>query len=1047
MSALRLLGRHYGKIMFGIALAVFIWRTPLFAVPGEWTDALTAYAGFHPFKPMSHPFWGAIMTLFCRLFSTAVVPVANVFSALCGAGVVWLVFGIVSRTDLRAFHWTRNPPPPKDDTEDCRLMAGVVSAIGIICSLPLSIAFTRATPLALDAFLWTLAVWLTAQFHWKGGLKWWFGFAFLFGVGCAEFSTFVLTAPLFAAAWFWLLWRRKNLNQPATYLALPLFLLGLSVLFLSAWLYYRSPAAGWRELDSYGEVLKYFLLDQWRTIRFGVPRVGWLSILLLMLLPGVWVFTSGMRNSGAFASDLGHALLRLTLFLLAAVIWLDLPTSPWRMGEGQLLVLIPYVFASLWIGHLAGTLLFYVKMSLPPRTAWERFVRFIGLYGVSAALVILFSISAARHFSYLDPQPLKAVHDYVARIPDQLEGRTALVTDGVFDSLLTFAAREKAPSLLLLNRRMARARPYLHFLATKFDDADRRSLVESGLQPLLDFWVRDRDRATKELASWDGPDMWQLRGVEYLPHHGIVFGLPPRQTVDRAALWANERAFFEPFLLTISGWKSERNGEDVRRYLAMRISRYLNDLGVFFSRGRAENEAWQAFALARQFNRDNVSALANQLVLARRAGRAQAPVMESRLKEVLARQPKGFHILMAVARDGYIDDSEIYAQEGLALMNSGMSGYGFEKLTQAAGVAGASMDPKVRERLASGDEKIEDDPVLFRDMLTRNPGNLFALAQLERQALEKGRLDEAESYLARMKDAGAKEADIVVRRSLLLLSRGKTNDAVTILRNAAAQKDSPPTVWVTLGAVAMRRGDTAEVARVVAKLVEFPKFLPGHLFLADRAAANGDHDAWERELIEAYRIDPANRVVLGKLMEFAVLKRDPVQMRKWAEELLHIEPRNPAAHYSLGVAYMQEGRRELAMASMRRSIECQPNLPALNDLAWILQSVGKFDDAVKLAQQATQLAPNYPLVWATYGLALSKKNQPIDAANAFERAVQLGLRPDDALLSAARVLLDAGRTNAAVIAFRRVTQDLQALNADQKKSYQDLAQELEGHKP
>jgi tetratricopeptide (TPR) repeat protein len=189
------------------------------------------------------------------------------------------------------------------------------------------------------------------------------------------------------------------------------------------------------------------------------------------------------------------------------------------------------------------------------------------------------------------------------------------------------------------------------------------------------------------------------------------------------------------------------------------------------------------------------------------------------------------------------------------------------------------------------------------------------------------------------------------------LMEKKSATALATMQDYVSQHPKSPALQYLLGEwllQASRRGD----ARVAfsAALQNSPEFLGAKLKLADIDVAEGKLDAARQRLI-------------------------PIAATK--------DGKAPA---ELALGTMEErpgGDAQAAIAHYRKVLEAEPNnLMALNNLSYHLANDAKqFDEALKFAQQAKELAPKDPSVDDTIGWAYYNKGLYEDAVTHLKEAV------------------------------------------------------------
>jgi tetratricopeptide (TPR) repeat protein/tRNA A-37 threonylcarbamoyl transferase component Bud32 len=135
---------------------------------------------------------------------------------------------------------------------------------------------------------------------------------------------------------------------------------------------------------------------------------------------------------------------------------------------------------------------------------------------------------------------------------------------------------------------------------------------------------------------------------------------------------------------------------------------------------------------------------------------------------------------------------------------------------------------------------------------------------------------------------------------------------------------------------------------------------------------------------------------------------------------LVLAPKYARAHVNLGIALWKQGKLDEAVASYRKAIALDPKDGAAHtNIGIVLKEQGKLDEAVAACRQAVQLDPKLPQTHYNLGLALYQQNNLDEAIACHRRAIDLD--PKDALaysdLGAA--LYKQGKAKEAIAAFRQ----------------------------
>lgn len=134
-----------------------------------------------------------------------------------------------------------------------------------------------------------------------------------------------------------------------------------------------------------------------------------------------------------------------------------------------------------------------------------------------------------------------------------------------------------------------------------------------------------------------------------------------------------------------------------------------------------------------------------------------------------------------------------------------------------------------------------------------------------------------------------------------------------------------------------------------------------------------------------------------------------------------------AAYYNvrLGVAYMQQGRLDVALGKLRRALKQDPDLSAAHTaIARLYQRRGNTNRAEKHYRRALRLAPRDPKVQNAYGVFLCRNGRAADSEEHFLKAAR---DPDyttaeAAYTNAGLCLLKEDKQNRAEADFRRALQ-------------------------
>jgi tetratricopeptide (TPR) repeat protein len=270
--------------------------------------------------------------------------------------------------------------------------------------------------------------------------------------------------------------------------------------------------------------------------------------------------------------------------------------------------------------------------------------------------------------------------------------------------------------------------------------------------------------------------------------------------------------------------------------------------------------------------------------------------------------------------------------------------------------------------------------------------NSSALLGLARIALRKADFDSTRSYLARLRKSGAPETTVGVEEAILDGLAGNISAAKAKLLKLSEEYPKHPKVWSTLAIVAMMDKDEKLLEKCTSILTAAEENSPEILNTLTTLALNrGDSKMARRYLDDILRINPNNEQALERILQLDVWESNRLLAENHVEQILSIDPKNAFGNLILGSIQYARAEYELAEASYRTSLASKRSDRALNELAWILQMKGHYDESLKLVQEAITLNKNSPSAWDTLGVVLMQLNRMDEAQQAFQQA--LSLRP------------------------------------------------------
>ena len=128
------------------------------------------------------------------------------------------------------------------------------------------------------------------------------------------------------------------------------------------------------------------------------------------------------------------------------------------------------------------------------------------------------------------------------------------------------------------------------------------------------------------------------------------------------------------------------------------------------------------------------------------------------------------------------------------------------------------------------------------------------------------------------------------------------------------------------------------------------------------------------------------------------------------------------ARFSLAAAHMLDGQYQAAITQYRHVLEVEPkNVPALNDIAWLLHKEGQFAEALVFAERAHKLMPENGMVLDTYGWIIFSNGQTDAAVDILRQAAEKQPDAKEVQYHYAAALVESGKRD------KKVQQMLEAI--------------------
>ena len=1018
-----------------VALVVYLVTLSPGAYPGASASLIVSYTGLIPPISPVHPLWSAVARFVGGIpVGGGLAERCNALSAVFGASCVGLMYIVVVRA-LALFVEKGSRTVFK--TWLAIRLAGVFAALFLAFCAPFWIASTRAHTATFDAALllgatWPLLTFLAHRSFWLLYL-----FAFVYGVGMVESATFVSLAPLYGVAVLYALHWLEALQGRRIQALVGSTIGGLLLYFVVALVFYKSASYELYGYESYFKIVWYMLLNQYGLLMHSLPRVGWMVILLLTIVPwlvAVLVARKGLNEE----NDWSLCILHVIVTVLAIVVILNLKFSPWDLAGPQRQLVSPYVLVASLAGYLvAYWFLFPSQWHLEPEQRLKIRIRAIGGPLLACPMMVLLLVAPFLNAGKVDTRDARPVNAYAREVLKSAAGYKWLVTDGLLDSHLRILAHDMGSGTDLLNLRMGSDERYMRYTAERIGEPRLKSLAQIGFSVFLEEWLETTPDIEKKLAVFGPSGIWDGVGLKEVPNGPVLIGHRTADSINLDMALGKTRNLVERIVPSLQ----ETGGTPHVRYVARRLIAYTglmaNNIGVLLQDLERPADAFDAYALARQVSPNNASALLNQVAMLEDGFETpQADAVRADIEKLKAGNRK-YDILRLSRTHGNVRTPMAAAQLGIALAMSGRGDVAVRDLSKAIAAADGADNSILQQTLVaiylSGGE-LEKGEELCREILSREPSNILALESMARLSMRRGAFDEAKDYLERARKAGLGEEAVAVGNTAILLLQGDTVAARTALDEAINKYPEALRLLGMRAAMADSVGDEGLFAQCLNRMRGLPNGDGHAALIAGRSVLRkGDTSSARRHFERALSARVATEKVLRTLLELDLRERNSPLAERHARRLLAINPRDAFAFYVLGSVQLDRGDFELAEASLRTSIRLRKTPLALNDLSWLLERAGKFEEAETLAREAVAMAEDVPSFLDTLGVALMRTGRYAEAEAALRKAVALDSSLPATDLHMAELQVLRGNLDEARVFLRKAENARQGLSQDNRE--------------
>jgi tetratricopeptide (TPR) repeat protein len=230
--------------------------------------------------------------------------------------------------------------------------------------------------------------------------------------------------------------------------------------------------------------------------------------------------------------------------------------------------------------------------------------------------------------------------------------------------------------------------------------------------------------------------------------------------------------------------------------------------------------------------------------------------------------------------------------------------------------------------------------------------------------MREGRMEEAQKHFEEALRLEPANADLHCNMGTLFDQMGQPGQALTSYQAAIQLNPTDALFHYNLGFTLHRLGRATEAETAFREaLKRWPDFLAAHNDLGNVLTALGRMEEAEHEFHEALRCRPGDTQALASLGNLRYRQRRKAEALRLFEQVLRLVPdkvpvlANAARILATsGDASLRDGAKAVMYAEKAARLSGQADAGVLNTLSAAYAEAGRFDEAVKTAQNALQLA-------------------------------------------------------------------------------------------
>jgi len=1073
--------RLMSVLLGGTAVVVYGMTLTKGVFPGESAQLMATVSGLNILEVPVYPVFCSITSWLSSL-SVFTLPVRlNLFSLVCSVLAVVLVYRVVSFfvrdviTEEASYELA-----PRVST-----MAGVIAAVAFMLSIPVWHAATRLQYQNFDLLFPLLAAQMLVWFvlyRWRVCLVL---FVVICGLGAVESSVILFVLPVLAMLALYVLWRTQTL----TFLRVAWMMGGVALVMgmffiLVAYRFFRVEDCAAMGIENIGEVMVRMLKINKAQLRYSVPYLGWMILLLTSIVPfltsGLAAFR-GLNNERSFGQYALHGF--LSVLVLASLVNFD-QFSPWMiLKETERLP----VGMSVMTAMTAGYLFAYWYLLLKVRTKNRAFdvshrVRQTGEWlGVLIAypFAVLAIVASLMNSGACGSKRGMFADACAKEILDRMGSRTWMVTDGTLDPHLQIMAQEQGRDLNLFSLPKDDNKYYLSSLWKRIEERQifseedsqrmKTTLEQLGMLAFLQDWFKRDPEIDTKVVVFNIPDLWVAAGLTPVPDFFFFSGSRDIKTFANKPLLSEYMAFWQGMERHLSLGKlsekeietdpTERARQNLRRHMGF----VANNLGVLLEDLKNDKDAFAVYNYVNKtIDPNNIASLFNRVEMVRRESDVTDPSRDLILKELttliekIERKERKYPLWSLSRHFGYVRSPEIYARMGWGWAISGESaaaranvGRFIDLLPDEKRIAALKAMVPIIAALPGGKEETE---TMLNEIIAEDPKDLPSMLKLARLNLQKGALDKAKEWLDQVTSLEGGQGAFGVEWATFHLMNTNSVQARVVLQQTTDLQPRNLQAWAMLALLQLQQDELEDVEKVILPRMEnvtgnddsyFTRITRAQLALKKAeplrgiihdaqaqgqsapAAAQKNLDFFLRQAREAFiragELDPTVIGIKDRILQLDMEMNDAPSAEKHARQMLRANRDHALANYVLGSLRLQERSYGEAEDLLRRSVELEELPAALNDLAEVLRRIKRYGDAEKFARKAVVKSPMLYVAWETLGAILLEANKDLDEAEqVVTKALSLYDKDMRVKITLARIQLKKGEIERARDTVRQI---------------------------